>query len=403
MDMSEIFFGDKENNYDLGWQILVRNKNDFFGNNDLYIEKDEEKYDFFENIIEQRFFFYCCELLRLSTCKIKHSNEFINDDFFNFLINNYPDFIKDYERKSLLAINFISTTNYNLFMANELNDNINKFIEKISLTSLSIPHKISLRKSIPTLPFNIYSLDNDTFYKKRKESFDFYGFNNRNRFLDLIKYFLLHDAIIDDKSLFSNLLINEIAKNYTDNVSNIYQGFMEYFYKTKHYKEHLLDRPEKIINQIKNLNIRFEVKESNIITFLINNKFKSPINNHKCFLELYNEEISESLNKYNIHHYKLFDYFLNINKYSNNSIDTLIEYLDYFYNHLQKHPEFHNNSSIIDDNYDIDMYNFISKMLVKYHNDIEIVTNDLNKKIEIIFAPDFELCSITENANINTQ
>ena len=62
---------------------------------------------------------------------------------------------------------------------------------------------------------------------------------------------------------------------------------------------------EKIINQIKNLNIRFEVKESNIITFLINNKFKSPINNHKCFLELYNEEISESLNKYNIHHYIL--------------------------------------------------------------------------------------------------
>ena len=43
--------------------------------------KDEEKYDFFENIIEQRFFFYCCELLRLSTCKIKHCNEFINDDF----------------------------------------------------------------------------------------------------------------------------------------------------------------------------------------------------------------------------------------------------------------------------------------------------------------------------------
>ena len=34
-DMSEIFFGDKENNYDLGWQILVRNKNDFFENKDF--------------------------------------------------------------------------------------------------------------------------------------------------------------------------------------------------------------------------------------------------------------------------------------------------------------------------------------------------------------------------------
>ena len=48
-DMSEIFFGDKENNYDLGWQILVRNKNEFFGNNDLYIRP----YDMFTSEVDR--------------------------------------------------------------------------------------------------------------------------------------------------------------------------------------------------------------------------------------------------------------------------------------------------------------------------------------------------------------